>query len=427
MINSVQMQTPIFKNRWIILFTVVMLTFMACLDSSIINVALPVMAVKLNTSMAGIELVVTSYLIVITSSILIFGRLGDIYGKTKVFKYGLLVFSLGSLLCGISNSLIILIFARVIQGVGAAASMANNQGIITHVFPPSERGRALGISGTFVALGTLVGPPLGGFIISMFNWKYIFLINVPIGIITYVMAVKNLPKSSKSHTEKLDLKGSILFISFIVLVFSGIARGHMKGYFNLTSLGIIIICVGIFITFIKIEKSVEFPLLDFSIFDNKLFSLSLVCAFISFIAIGAVNIIQPFYMQNVLKLDPYITGLIMMANPIVLAIVAPMSGYFSDKIGSKLLTFLGLLTTSISLLLMSVLNEDSSLILVVVCVSIMSIGSGLFQSPNTSLIMSTVDKSKLGIAGSINALMMKSWISIRNIFFNLDVIFSYEL
>ncbi|MBD5564784.1 MFS transporter, partial [Clostridium botulinum] len=156
MANRTKEENNTYKNNWIILAIVVMSPFMACLDSSIINVALPVMAKELYTSMAGIQQVVTSYLIVISAAILIFGRLGDIKGKTSVFKYGFIIFVLGSFLCGISTTLNFLIFSRIVQAIGAAMTMSTSQGIITHTFPPNERGRALGISGTSVALGTLL-------------------------------------------------------------------------------------------------------------------------------------------------------------------------------------------------------------------------------------------------------------------------------
>jgi len=183
------------KSRWLILFTVVSMTFMCCLDSSIVNVALPVMKDKLSVTMASIEWVVTSYLIVISATILIFGRLGDMKGKTYIFRFGIILFTFGSLMCGLSSSLGLLVFSRVVQAIGAAGTMSTSQGIITQVFPSNERGRALGISGSFVALGIMVGPPLGGLIVSAFSWKYIFLINVPIGIITFIMSTRNFPKS----------------------------------------------------------------------------------------------------------------------------------------------------------------------------------------------------------------------------------------
>jgi len=167
-------------------------TFMATLDSSIVNVALPKMAKSLSVSTESIAWVVSSYLIVISASILIFGRLGDMKGKTNIFHIGVVIFTFGSLLCGISHSFIILIIARSLQAIGAAATMANNQGIITQVFPSNERGKALGISGAFVALGSLTGPPIGGFIITHFSWEYIFLINIPIGIFVFLLGLSRL-------------------------------------------------------------------------------------------------------------------------------------------------------------------------------------------------------------------------------------------
>jgi MFS family permease len=172
------------SSRWIILIIVIMATFMSTLDASIVNVALPKMAKALNVTTSNIQLVVTSYLIIIAGTVLIFGRLGDILGKTNVFKFGLGLFTLGSLLCGITNSFPLLIMSRVIQAIGAAGTMANSQGIVTEVFPANERGKALGLNGTAVALGSLVGPGLGGLIVGTYRWELIFLINIPIGLIS---------------------------------------------------------------------------------------------------------------------------------------------------------------------------------------------------------------------------------------------------
>jgi len=393
------------KNRWTILFIVVMVTFMATLDSSIVNVALPVMAKSLNVTSAGIQLVVTSYLIIISATILVFGRLGDMFGKTKIFKFGLALFTLGSLFCGITSSLPILVLARVIQAIGAAGVMANSQGIITAVFPSNERGRALGITGTFVALGSLVGPPLGGFIVDATSWEYIFLINVPIGIITLFYAFKILPKKSKKAVEKLDGLGALLFMFAIVPLFAALGKGQQIGFAQpIILLGFIMAIVS-FVTFIMVERKRENPLLQLEIFNNKLFSLSIFCGFISFVAIFCSIIIQPFYLQDVMKFSPAVTGLVLMIFPLILSVTSPFSGHLSDKIGSEILTFIGLVVTSIGLLLMSTLNEQSSITSMVLFIGIMSIGNGLFQSPNNSLIMSTVPKDKLGIAGSINALV----------------------
>lgn len=395
----------IYKNRWLILAIVVMEPFMCCLDGSIVNVALPVMSKSLSVSMAEIEWVITSYLVVIVATIMVFGRLGDIKGKSFIFKIGLVIFVLGSFMCGISQKFLPLIFSRIIQGIGASAAMATNQGIITHVFPSNERGRALGISGTFVALGAMIGPPLGGLIISSFKWQYIFLINVPIGTIFAIIGFKIMPKAESKNGIKLDFLGSLLFAVFISALFGCIIKGQEIGYGNISIVSGFIISVISLIGFVIVEKRLNNPVLDLNIFKNKLFTVSIICAFIVFTAMNCTNIIMPFYLQDTLSLSPKTTGFIMMVSPIVLSFVAPVSGYLSDKIGSEILTFIGLIILSFGLFLLSFLNQYSSIVYVILFLAVMTLGNGLFQSPNTSLIMSLVPRDKLGIAGSVNALV----------------------
>lgn len=395
----------IYQNRMIILFSVVLMTFMATLDGSIVNVALPNIAQKLSVNTEAIAWVVSSYLIVISGTILVFGRLGDMKGKTRIFQYGIILFTIGSLLCGLSNSFLLLIIARSLQGIGAAATMANNQGIITQVFPSNERGKALGISGTFVALGSMAGPPIGGFIIAHLSWKFIFLINVPIGIIVFILANRNLPKPQQARNEKLDGKGAALFAVSIVSLFTSLIMGEDYGYSNPAILVGLIGAVITFVIFILLERKTQDPLLQLSLFRNRLFSLSIFCAFISFVSISCSMIIQPFYLQNVLKYSPAVTGLIMVVYPLVMSVIAPISGHLSDKIGSEFLTFIGLVASSFGLFLMSTLNEHSNIPVMIIFIVIMSLGNALFQSPNTSLIMANAPRHMLGISGSVNALI----------------------
>lgn len=393
------------RGRWSILTIVLMFTFMSALDGSIVNVALPKMAKDLNVAASNIQLVATSYLIVIAGTVLIFGRLGDMLGKAKMFKFGLGLFTFGSLLCGITSSFPILIVARAVQAIGAAGTMANNQGIITETFPANERGKALGFLGTSVALGSLVGPGLGGLIVGAASWEFIFLINVPIGIIALFYACKLLPKGHKTVQGKMDVIGALLFIFTIVPLFAAIDEGLNRGFTDpIILLGFMVAIIS-FIAFILVEKKKENPLLQLQIFSNKLFSLSIFCGFITFVAIFCNNIILPFYLQDVMNYTPQHTGLILMVYPLILTVVAPISGTLSDKIGSEVLTFIGLVLISLGLILMSILNVDSTLLSMIIFIGIMSIGMGLFQSPNNSLIMSTVPKDKLGIAGSVNALV----------------------
>ncbi|TCL60026.1 EmrB/QacA subfamily drug resistance transporter [Kineothrix alysoides] len=400
-----QADDKFYKKRNIILFNIALMTFMGTLDGSIVNVALPTMAKKLYISTEAISWVVSIYLLVIAGTILVFGRLGDIIGKTKIFNFGIIIFTMGSLICGIAGSFPFLLFARVVQAIGAAGTMSASQGIITQVFPPQERGRALGINGTFVALGSLAGPPIGGFIVGSLEWNYIFLINVPIGIIVYLLSFRLLPKSTENSDEKLDVKGALLFAIAIVSLFGSLLIGEDYGYRHPYIIGGFILFVLSFVTFIIVENRTEAPLLQLKLFQNKLFSLSIFCGFISFIAINSLTIIQPFYLQNTLKFSPSFTGLIMMVFPVVLAVVAPLSGALSDKIGSEILTFIGLSINSVGLILMSTLTEHTSLYTMIIYIVIMSIGNGLFQSPNNSLILSNAPKNMLGIVGSVNALV----------------------
>lgn len=394
-----------YQRRNFILFNIVLMTFMSTLDGSIVNVALPTMAHKLSVSTEAVSWVVSAYLITIAGTILIFGRLGDIFGKTRIFSFGIILFTLGSLLCGIAPSFPFLLFSRVVQAVGAACTMSANQGIITQIFPAQERGKALGINGTFVALGSLAGPPIGGFIVDSFNWNYIFLINVPIGILVYLLSFRLLPKSAKTTGETLDIKGALLFTISIVSLFGSLLIGEDFGFSHPYIIAGFVAFLVSFPLFLYVEKKTKLPLLQLKLFQNRLFSLSIFCGFISFLALNSTTIIQPFYLQNTMKYSPGFTGLIMMVFPIVMAIVAPFSGALSDKIGSEFLTFLGLVINSLGLYLMSTLTEKSGLVTLLIYIVIMSLGNGLFQSPNNSLILSNAPKTMLGVAGSVNALV----------------------
>ncbi|MGB8451765.1 MAG: MFS transporter [Anaerocolumna sp.] len=391
------------KQRWSILLIVVLSIFMSALDGSIVNVALPTMAKSLQVTSGAIAWVVSVYLIAISATMLLFGRLGDIWGKTTIFLFGIALFTLGSFLCGVTYSLSILLIARIIQAIGAAGMMANSQGIITHVFPAEERGRALGLSGTFVALGSLAGPSIGGVIVDYSSWEYIFWINVPVGVIVFLLGLKLLPRTGQSIEEKVDLLGAVLFITTIVLLFGALGQIQTVGLNSPIVLVCLSISIILFIIFLRAENKTAMPLLELKLFRNKWFSVSIVCSFISFIAIFCSNIVMPFYLQDILPFTPGQAGAFLSIYPLVLALTAPVSGFLSDKIGSEILTLGGLFLTSLGLFLMSTLTEHPSYAAMGIFVAIMSLGNGLFQSPNTSLVMSTLPKNKLGIGGGISA------------------------
>ncbi|KWX77567.1 MFS transporter [Paenibacillus jilunlii] len=405
MTATYQEDAAVQKKRWIILIVLNLFTFMSTLDGSIVNIALPVLVKQLHLPMAQVEWVTTGYLMAICSAVLFFGKLGDIAGKIRIFKIGTIIFIVGSLLCGLSASLLLLIASRVVQAIGASMTMANSQGIVTDIFPATERGKALGLIGTFVSLGSIAGPSLGGIIVSALGWEYIFWVNVPIGLIAIVLGWKVLPKDLIRVKAKIDLPGSLLFAVFIVALFAGLLLGQQLGYGDSRILSALAAAAAAFIVFLIVELRRSQPLLQLSLFKNPLFSLSILCGFLVFVANFCFNIIAPFYAQNMLNLSPFYAGFLLMLFPISMVIVAPLSGALSDKIGSEFLTFAGLIVMVIAQFGLARLHDGSAVALVGVWIAMLGIGSGLFQSPNNSLVMSTVPRTQLGSAGSVNSLV----------------------
>ena len=402
----------IHKNRWIILAIVVLLPLMSSLDSNIVNIALPTIEADLKINMASAEWVVSAYLIIISATILLFGRIGDMKSKGLVFINGIIVFTLGSLLCGVSINIYFLVASRVVQAIGAGLVMSTNQGMITAVFPVTERGKALGITGSAVALGALIGPALGGIIVTYLTWHYIFLINVPIGIVAYILARKFIPVNMSTKNEKMDGKGASTFFIAIVFIFSAIMVGQQIGFNDIYIICAFIVGFIALVIFIFVERKEKAPMLDLSLFRNSTFSTNLICACISFISINTISIIEPFYLQDALGYSAFTSAMIMMSYPIVMLVVAPLSGHISDKIGNGKLNTIGILITGISIIMLSTLNVDSSILKIVLFLCVLGLANGLFQSPNTSAIMSSVPKNKLGIAGGTNALIRNVGLAI---------------
>lgn len=394
----------IHKIRWFIFVAVVLQTFINCVDASSINVALPSMADELGVTMAGIEWVVTANTLMIICLILLFGKLGDTIGKDTIFKAGILIFIAGSGVCFLSRSFPMLIAGRLLEGIGSAATMANNQGIIVQTFPLHERGKALGLNGTFVALGSMVGPSIGGLIVAFFNWNMIFLMNIPLALVCFAMCCKYLPDMSSERQEKTDFSGLLLFIVMILCVYSGVKLLQSGADYYLYCLLILVVAIVFGYGFVTWERRCRNAMVDVSMFDNRLFAVSVFCAFLSFFTIAGHNFIQPFYLQKVQMLNAAQTGLLMMAYSVTMGIVAPFSGQLSDKIGSEFLCFIGLCINTVALLILSTLGVNSSLVVFILGSITLATGMAMFQSPNTSLIMSTVSRHQTGVAGSINAL-----------------------
>jgi EmrB/QacA subfamily drug resistance transporter len=399
------MDDRIYKRRYLILSVLMLTPFMGNLDSSIVNVALPVMARNLDVGISAIQWVITAYLVTLAALVLIFGKISDRVGKRTVFVWGFLVFGAGSLLCALSRTFSILVLARVLQAVGAGMFMSANQGIIAGVFPPKERGRAMGLNGSAVAIGAMVGPPLGGILVGAFAWQTIFLINVPISIIAFVAGLSIIPKDEKLAAPErgFDYAGSATFVLAIVSLFWALLSGETLGWGAWPIIACFVLGLAGFYLFYRIERRTEKPMLDLAVFKDRLFSVSVLCAGLCFAVIFSINIIHPFYLQYALGLQPEAAGLLMLALPLAQCLVAPLSGYLADKVGAEPITVVGLAVMLAGLVLMSTLNLSSSYALIIAYSVLASVGSAIFQSPNTSIIMGLSPREKLGITGSINA------------------------
>ena len=393
------------KNMWLILIATCLFTFMSTLDGSIVNIAMPTISKDLYIDMSDAEWIVSVYMITICCLLIFFGKISDTVGKVKIFKIGTCIFVLGSLFCGISSTLELLLLSRIVQALGASMTMATNYGIITENFPKEMRGKSLGILGSFVSLGSIAGPGIGGIILQKYTWHYIFLINIPIGLFAIILGHFVFPKSKKKDIPlNIDFLGFILFDIGIISLFIGIFIGQVTGFQALIVIRLFILSVISIITFIFRERRAKNPLIDLTIFNNKDFSLGLICAMLIFSSNLFMNTLMPFYLQNTLKLSTSLSGIILMCVPIAMVVVAPISGSLSDKIGSEGLTFIGLFIVCISQILLVFVNQNTNVIFLILLTLLTGTGVALFQSPNNSIIMSSVESNHLGIAGSINSL-----------------------
>ena len=388
--------------HWHVLATVSIGTFMATLDASIVNVALPTIAKQFSASLSMIQWVVTAYLLTTSSLMAVFGRIADILGRKKVYTLGFLVFTLGSLLCGLSQGFWFLVGMRIVQAVGAAMLTANSAAIVTATAPPRVRGRALGFIGTVVALGTMAGPSIGGLLVGFTSWHFIFLINIPLGITGFFLGRLILPADEPNKDkEKFDFPGAVLFCAGIVSLLFGINNGENWGwsspavYLNLI-MGIILL-----ISFVLTEKKVKHPLIDLSLFRNRPFLMGNLSGWMCFMAIFTYIMLFPFYLQQILNYTPSQVGLLMTVFPITMMIVAPLSGSASDKFGPLALTTSGLVIAGAGFFYCSTFSAETQFYQIIPALMILGLGAGMFQSPNNSSVMSSVPPKKLGISGSI--------------------------
>ncbi len=393
-------------GKWTVMGMVDIGAFMATLDASIVNISLPKISLSFQVPLSGmVEWVIIAYLIVIASLLLILGRLSDMLGEKLLWVLGLAIFTISSALCGAAPSLLSLVIFRGLQGIGGAMLMAIGPAMITRAFPATERGRALGLLGLVVAAGTSAGPAVGGIITQVFSWRWIFYINIPIGIIGVIATLRLLTERMRPSwgRQRFDLRGAILLAAGLCCLLLGLSFGQEIGWHSLTIVGLLAAALALLAGFIINEMYVEQPIVDFSLFGNRLFSAAMASSFLSFLALFAVMFLMPFYLEELLALSPHEAGLIMTVVPLTISVVAPISGWLSDRFGSQVFSSLGMAISCIGLWFLSQLTARVSFFDIIWPLVITGFGQALFQPPNNNAIMSSVPPPRLGIASSFLA------------------------
>ncbi len=377
---------------------------MSALDGSVANIILPVVSQDLHSDVATVEWVVTIYLLVVSGLLLSFGRLGDLRGHKSIFLLGFIFFVVGSALCGLSQAAEILIAFRALQALGAAMLFANSPAILTANFPAQQRGQALGMQGMMTYLGLTVGPSLGGWLTSTFSWHAVFFINVPIAALGLLLGALFIPRDTPAeHREQFDWAGAITFSAGLVALLLALNQGSTWGWTSPAILGLTAVALVFLAAFIILEVRVHFPMLDLSLFANRLFSAAAASALLNYITSNCVLFLLPFYLIEGRGLDAAQAGLILTAQPAVMVIAAPISGTLSDRIGSRAPGTVGMAIMAFGAFLLSRLSAESAMSSVIVALAIVGLGTGIFVSPNNSALLGSAPKHRQGIASGILA------------------------
>jgi EmrB/QacA subfamily drug resistance transporter len=396
------------EGKWWVLLAIGISTFMSALDGSVVNTVLPVISGYFNTGVSNIEWVVTVYLLVLSGLLLSFGRLGDLRGHKKVFISGFGIFIFSSALCGFAPSLTWLVLFRAVQALGAAMLSANSPAILTKSFPTKQRGQALGLQATMTYLGLTVGPTLGGWLTDQFSWRAIFYINIPVGLTALWMGLRHIPgdaslKAASKNVEHFDLLGAGAFMTGLIMLLLGLNRAHEVGWGSPLILGLLGASLLILAGFVVYEGRVRDPMLDLSLFRNRLFSISVISAVLNYVCLFSILFLMPFYLIQGRGLSPSQAGMLLSVQPVIMAIVAPLSGTLSDRIGVRFLTSLGMGVLALGIFIQSRFGPDTSTLHMAAGLAITGFGTGIFISPNNSALMGSAPRHRQGIAAGILA------------------------
>lgn len=385
------------KDRKYILIITSLSSFTTPFMGSAINLALPSIGKEFSLNAVFLGWIATSFLLATAALLLPAGRLADIYGRTILFKIGLGIYTLASLFCGISYSSETLIISRILQGIGAAMLFSTSTAILVSFFPPEKRGKVLGINTAAVYTGLSSGPFIGGLLTQHFGWRYIFFINALFGFISLIIAFRKLKYEwAEAKGEKFDFKGSIVYGVTLIMI--------MYGFSILPNIyGTYLIILGLigFYLFARIELKINNPIFNMSLITtNKTFAFSNLAALINYSATFAVGFLLSFYLQCIKGFNPQTAGIILVSQPVMMAIFSPISGKISDKIEPRIVASIGMIITTIGLFILIFLKADTSLVFIITSLVFLGFGFALFSSPNTNAVLSSVEKKFLGVAAS---------------------------
>ncbi len=390
------------KNRTPVLLVATLSSFLTPFMTSSVNIALPSIGREFTMSAVNLGWVATAYLLTAAMFLVPVGRLSDIFGRKRIYTYGTLIYTATSFLLALSPSAMMLIFLRSLQGVGGAMIFSTGTAMLTSVYSPGERGKALGINVAAVYTGLSIGPFLGGFLTQHFGWRSIFLFASVLGLIIIYFILKRLKGEwAEAKGERFDLPGAVIY--------SVALTSLMYGFSVLpASLGAWLIGGGVLgiIAFVRWEMGTKYPLLDVNLFrDNRVFALSNLAALINYSATFALTFLMSLYLQYIKGLSPQNAGLIMAAQPIMQTLFSPFAGMLSDRFEPRISTSLGMSLTCLGLLLFAFIDEKTSLTYIVPDLMLVGFSVALFSSPNANAIMSSVEQKYFGVASGTMATM----------------------
>ena len=390
--------------KWLALLTVSIGTFMGTLDHSIVIISLPRLTEVFDTEPSVVLWVTIAYLLAGVSLMLTIGKLGDVFGKKRVFVTGFALFTLGLTLCALSQSVVQLILARVVQAIGLAMVIALGNAIVTTAFPKKERCTALGILGGVVSAGLLSGPVIGGLLLDALDWQSLFYLRIPVGVIGFFMAWRLLREPPDEHgSKRFDWAGTATLFGSLTCLLLFFNLGGTMGFAAPPVLALAAGAVVLLVLFVRIERRAAAPILDLPLFRNPLFARGLGSMGVIFLATSAYVFLMPFLLLQGVGLETSQAGLMLATMPATSLIVGPISGWLSDRIGSRVLCTAGAAVIGIGILLLSQLDANSTTLAIVSRLAVVGFGFGMFSAPNNSSIMGAVPQSHLGTASAMIA------------------------